>query len=84
MNLSPAPDLPLVRWRGGCGMAEQVVQQLAQVEPRVDVIGEGAEMVPGVIAEFETLVATIDHRLQIGWNRVHPGGLVPWRARFRA
>lgn len=52
MYLSPTPNVVLTRRRCGGGMPEQAAQQLAQVEPSVEAIGEGAEVMLSVFSEL--------------------------------
>ena len=67
MNLSHGPNLALSDGRGGCGMAEDVVEQRMKIEPLIETVGEGAEVLAGYVftgyrcqsAEISALAAII-------------------------
>ena len=63
MSLSHGPKLSLAGRRGGGGMTEQVILQRLEIEPLVEAVGEGAEVLVGVLAELEGLVDSVDHCL---------------------
>lgn len=75
MNLSHVPNLAFSSRARGCDIAEQPTQQRGQVEASVESIRKCAEVVAGVLVEYERLVAAIDHRLEISQDGVDPGEL---------
>lgn len=75
MNLSHTPDLAFARRRGGSGVAEQIAQQIPQIHPPVEAVGEGAKVLAGVLAKLEGLVGSVDHGLEVAQDCVDPGEL---------
>ena len=59
MNLSPASNLMLAGSRRGCRVAKQAEHQMLEVEPSIEPIREGTEVVSGVLSKLECLVAAI-------------------------
>ncbi len=72
MSLSPAPDSVLWRRCPRGRVSEQRLQQRRQGHAVVEPIGEGSEVVSGVLAEVERLVRAVDHGLQVAQDRVDP------------
>lgn len=66
----------LVHRRGGRGVAEQVVEQPAQIDASVEAVGRGAELMPCRLAELEALVAGVDQGVQrVSRRRIRLGEL---------
>jgi hypothetical protein len=54
-------------------VAEQAVQEGLQVDAAIEAVGEGAEVLAGVLCEPEGFVGAADQGLQVAQNGVDPG-----------
>ena len=61
--------------RRGCSVANQALQERLEIYPVVEPVREGAEVMVGVLAETERLVATASHHLEVAQDGVDPGEL---------
>ena len=70
MNLSHPSDLAFLGGRAGRGVADQALQERLQIHAVVDEVCEGTELMVGVFAELERLVAPADHGLEVAQDVV--------------
>ena len=75
MNLSIPSDLSFFGERAGRGVADQALHERLQINAVIEAVGGGAEVVVGVLAELERLLAPANHGLEVAQDGVDPGEL---------
>lgn len=59
----------------GSGVSNHALQERLDIDPVVDPVREGAEVVVGVLAETERLVAPANYHFEVAQDGVDPGEL---------